>query len=736
MSSSRSSTASSVASQTSSCRTQTNFHPHFCLIDVYPSIARPIHKLRQLEGSADVSTLLILSEKFTSSLSTFVTSMPNRLPRDKHPESDYVIAHSAVLFVMKQFAASVARIDPVFEAEGLAASLEQLDLVISTLGNLLATARVCKVLPPAPPLDIHRNGAMRIKPPASPQPSTSTLSRSSTLCVPPSQRCSRKSLVEMVEEAKFAAESPKVETPPPIPEDDTSSLETKADSVEVRISHATIEETSIPANHSVKNVKLLSPTTPSDESKSISETRTIASTVQTISKNSKVIRRFLQLSFNLPFTRSKEKLAQSPGVSEQPIVQHNPSPPGGPGLAPVKLEDAKLGARSIPEIMDLVTGKEIISKPELKELFFTTFRWFLPAKVFVQELSERYRAPSNLSPTQAKIWGEWQQKHDNTQLRIMNLVLMWIQQYWIPELDNKEALPILQEFALSHLVTYPDENLVYRIIKALDDAEKRTVSRQMTLREHWDLLNSGTLVAPPESSGFNLVISPGRNHLCKLLQFDSPEGKVEFTRQLTVYFSELYARLDADCFVWGHYHGVENEAIKLSNVISCQEEGLREWVIASIQSISDPVERENMIHFWFAIAQNCADIGSSSPVLRIMHALTKMNETFQWFNHQRYAGLKELLNWGRSGYMKQSRMRRAQNLPCIQTLFSVKEGIERLKDMISVVPEHASYDRYSLLAKCIADIDHAKLSYKFTKLPAVQEWIGTQLTQYIPDPKP
>ncbi|THV00830.1 hypothetical protein K435DRAFT_837080 [Dendrothele bispora CBS 962.96] len=710
-------TAVSLLSSATSCNTQSDTPRHTSLIDNYPSIALPLRRLKQLEGSDDVPTLLTYSEKFTNSLFTFVSSMPDRLPREKSTDSEYALAHAAVLFVMKQFSASVTRIHPIpkqLHSEGLAAALEMLDMVISSLVALLDNAYLGKMLPPPPSQDLHRALAVKVRSSTAPQPPSS---RSSTLQVcssPATQKPTigdRKSLIEMVDEARLV-ECQSVETISQARE--TSSLQSKTDSVVARISHATLEVPSISPPGSKERVELPSgpPATLAGESTTTLTTSTISSTVQSRSKNSRIIQRFLRLSFNFPFARSKEKLVPGflPSEISGIVSGTELSPPVGSGLADGKFDDAKLEVRSVSELMDLVTSKAIVSQPELKELFFTTFRWYLPAKVFISELADRFRASSGLEPAQAKIWLEWQQKHDNNQLRIMNLILIWLKQYWIPDLDNQEALPLLQEFALSHLVNYPDETLVFRIIHALNDVEKRTISRQKALRNHWNMLNSGTLVTPPDPSGFNLVISSRRSQLCKLLQFDSPEGRVEFARQLTIYFSELHGRLDADSFVWGHYHDLENDAVKMANMISGQEEGLREWVVASIQSIPDLEQREVIVHFWFGIAQ--------------------------WFNDSRYANINELLNWGRSGYMKQSRMRRAQNLPCIQTLFSVKEGIDRLKDTIDLMPERPNYDRYSLLAKCIADLDHAKLSYKFTKCDAIQKWIETQLIADLPDPKP
>ncbi|KAF5369484.1 hypothetical protein D9758_002755 [Tetrapyrgos nigripes] len=474
----------------------------------------------------------------------------------------------------------------------------------------------------------------------------------------------------------------------------------------------------------------------------LASTQTSASSVST---NSRIVRRIIQFKPSMLSFRSKSKtspLDVSGSSGHDDLLHSDPTSSSEDEIGDeraVETANAEaqftLQARSLQEVLDLVTGKEMTLKQGLKDVFFQTFRWYLEPVKFVQELQKRFiEYFPRMNPDQEKIAREWQVKNSSTPLRIIHLILTWLRQYWIPELDN-EAFEPLQTFAKEWLTNYPDEALIWRLLQALNDVQNGVANRQTAVKDHWDLLNSGTLILSPSPTGFKVFTHTGAPVAGMLSDFDTPSGRLEFSRQLTAYLSELYAGIDADSLVWGHYKGVDTEGVRTARLISEQEKGLEEWVVASvIANFKDLAEMSHLASFWFNVLKNCNQFGNFSAVRSIVNSLVKLDEVYKWFDPVRKQHLAALNQWAAPA--KQWRMLRARNSPCIHPISSVKENIDRCKNEVGRAPEYASYGRYSLLARAIDDLHHAKLSYKFNKTPHIQEWIERELKARHPIPIP
>ena len=85
----------------------------------------------------------------------------------------------------------------------------------------------------------------------------------------------------------------------------------------------------------------------------------------------------------------------------------------------------------------------------------------------------------------------------------------------------------------------------------------------------------------------------------KISQFATPEGVVKFARMITMVESSYYHTLSSENFV--HYKSVQTQ--ELRKKLGDFEQRYKAWIVWTIVTPEDPVERALVIKFWFDVAK-------------------------------------------------------------------------------------------------------------------------------------
>lgn len=528
----------------------------FRLEESFPSILSTVEVMKTLEMSKNFDGIRPLAPLFSSCLRTILRSM-DVLPCEVRLNPAYEVAQYGVIFTANLFTGQVSKISSSSKgAERFFAALEMVEMTISSLRSFLKIAE--RLLKESKPL------------PAVP-----------TELVP--DECSPAPLVNIVREV--------LET-----EDNTAGA----------TSHETAD-ISQTTDNSLEKKK----TRPRRHSiiRRIVGRNSIASKVSLFSCGTKSSMTLVNCDKAKP-----SRLLEPQFVLRQSALYYLADPycpeidvempvPTGDTAAVRLAQNGSMKAASVTALVRMLTSKESVLDPEFTTTFFISFRFFMTPTRFYEELVNRFneQPSTDLSPAQLRIWARYAM---GVHIRIGKTLLMWLDLYWKPEVDH-EVLEALQAFTLERLVPELPEGLVGQILQGLDSisGDEPMCRRIRKAKDLEFIYHRSIAVAPSPGQSFKITIEGDLDATAQLLRFNTPAGREEVARQLTIRLSELFQQVDPeDAVIHWHRANQDSEAGKTLQQIVLLERALCLWITNTVLQQPSLRERRRFLEFWLDIA--------------------------------------------------------------------------------------------------------------------------------------
>ena len=273
-----------------------------------------------------------------------------------------------------------------------------------------------------------------------------------------------------------------------------------------------------------------------------------------------------------------------PDDLDPPYVEFNP--------------DGSVKKANLRGLVGVITSGSATEHEEFVSMVLTTFRLFASGQNLADAFYFRYteQRPEWLTH-KGKMRFEWCMAQKRMRARVATVLHLWLELHWKPE-DSGSIM------RLEQLVGTIEEDCAFhaqslrmsldRIVK-----EKGYHGRRFRKEERY----KPTMVPPPPTSlaaRNDLVALVTRNASdLTILHFATPDGVVEFARMITMVESGYYHQLSPENFV--HYKS--QETVKLRRELGDFEQRYKAWIVWTIVTPEDPIERAHAIRFWFEVAK-------------------------------------------------------------------------------------------------------------------------------------
>jgi RasGEF N-terminal motif/RasGEF domain len=544
--------------------------PRFRLEESFPSILSTVDVMKGLKKSKEVDGILSLSQVFSTCLRTIIRSM-DVLPREVRLDPAYEVAQYGVIFTGNLFSGQVHKMISSSGPTGvemLCMALEIVELTVSSLRTFLTIAgKLVSEIKPLPALPIVVAVVPAVEEPAP--------------------------LVNIVNEVMDS--------------DDNAGATSSED---FSTSHMNAPGTTVPLE---KRKRRLSK---SSIIRRIVGRGSIASkaslfTHKTKSSATLVARDALT-------TDVKERLPEPRFVLRQSALYYLADPycpeidvempvPTGDTVAVRLDQNGTMKAASLTALVRMLTSRDSVLDPELATTFFICFRFFTTPTRFFEGLINRFdeQPSAHLNPAQLRIWTR---EAMAVRIRVGKVILMWLDLYWKPDMDH-EVLEALQTFALDRLVQECPEGLVGHILEGLDSVSgDKPFCRRARKAKDLDFIYQQSMVGTPLPGPiFEITIDAGLAVTAQLLKLNTPSGREEVARQLTVRMSDLFQQVDPEDAVmhWhrhGNQHSDHSEVGRTLQQIVQSECALCFWITHTVLQLSTLSERCRLLEFWLDIA--------------------------------------------------------------------------------------------------------------------------------------
>ena len=273
-----------------------------------------------------------------------------------------------------------------------------------------------------------------------------------------------------------------------------------------------------------------------------------------------------------------------PDDLDAPYVEYNP--------------DGSVKKANLRGLVGVITSGSAIEHEEFVSMVLTTFRLFASGQNLADALYFRYtgQRPEWLS-RKGRVRFEWSMAQKRMKARVATILHLWLELHWKPE--DSGAIVRLQQLvgAIEEDCAFHAQSLrttLDRIVK-----EKDYYGRRFRKEERYRPTTD-----PPTPTSFaarsDLAALATRDpSAVAILQFATPEGVVEFARMMTMVESRYYRKLSPENFV--HYRS--EQTVKLRKELGDFEQRYKAWIVWTIVTPEDPVERAHVIKFWFEVAK-------------------------------------------------------------------------------------------------------------------------------------
>jgi RasGEF N-terminal motif/RasGEF domain len=545
--------------------------PRLRLEESFPSIISTVNIMKGLEKSNDVDGIQSLSQVFSTCLQSIIRSMDS-LPSEVRLDPAYEVAQYAVIFTGNLFTGQVHKLSSSRgseQTEMLLMVLEMVELTVSSLRTLLETAeKLTKERKPLPalPIDIADEHVVQ-------QPAT---------------------LINTVSELMNTEDNTGATSSEPRDSDTshTTDITAPLEKKQKKLSKRSIIRRIIGRRSISSKASLFS-----HETKS-SVTLVAPTDAQPKPPEPKFVLRQSALYYLAdPYC---------PAIDvEMPI-------PTGDTVAVSLDHNGSMRAASLTALVRMLTSKDSVLDPELTTTYFICFRFFTTPTLFLKELVTRFdeQPAVDLNPAQLRIWTRYAM---GVRIRVGKIILMWLDLYWKSEMDH-EVLEPLQKFALERLAQELPQGLAGHILQGLDvvNGDEPFCRRTRKAKDLEFVYHKSTAKALPPAPNFEFTLELDLDATAQLLKFDTPAGREEVARQLTVKFSDLFQQVDPeDAVVYWHYHGSQDPASnsdprsevgRMLQQIVQSECALCMWITYTVLQLSTLQDRCRLLEFWLDVA--------------------------------------------------------------------------------------------------------------------------------------
>ncbi|KAG6900048.1 hypothetical protein C0993_003679 [Termitomyces sp. T159_Od127] len=379
-------------------------------------------------------------------------------------------------------------------------------------------------------------------------------------------------------------------------------------------------------------------------------------------------------------------------------------------------------AASLNALVRILTTIESVKNQEFIPTFFVCFRFFTTPRLFLQALINRFneRPPNSYNPLQLEVWIR---SRVNDHIRIAKAILLWLELYWKSDVDN-EVLPELQDFVIYHLVFAIPPGLGDAVLEALDLVDGDSPFCRRSRKAH-DLdfvyKHGGKTEIPPNN--FTIKINPDHLTGKQILSFDSPSGREEFARQLTIWISEKFRQVDPEDAI-KYWHLKEQKSSRATSMevghilraIIEFERALCSWVTFSILDEISRTNRRIFIEFWLDVSANVNL--SSKQQFRVL-------ERF-FDGHDNYASYREVLSSVEPTVPMLAPLIRDVVSVLNVVAASIEAGDKSTDRMIN-------FRSYSVVLKTVRAMESCLIPYELTNSDEFRVWLEPIL-QRFPSP--
>ena len=283
-----------------------------------------------------------------------------------------------------------------------------------------------------------------------------------------------------------------------------------------------------------------------------------------------------------------------------------PSPANRPEPVPDDLDvpyleynlDGSVKKANLRGLVGVITSGSATEHEEFVSMVLTTFRLFASGQNLADALHTRYteQQPEWLTRTD-EVQVEWSMAEKRMKARVSTVLHLWLELHWKPE--DSDAIPRLQ-----HLVGTMEEDCAFHarsLRMSLDRiaADKDHYGRRFRREERYR-----PAVSPLPPTAFaarnDLITLAARDpSALTIVHFGTPQGVVDFARMLTMVESRYYRKLSPEDFV--HYKS--ERTLMLRRELGDFEQRYKAWIVWTIVTPEDPIERAHVIEFWFEVAK-------------------------------------------------------------------------------------------------------------------------------------
>ena len=262
--------------------------------------------------------------------------------------------------------------------------------------------------------------------------------------------------------------------------------------------------------------------------------------------------------------------------------------------------DGSMKKANLRGLIGVITSGSAIEHEEFVSMVLTTFRLFASGQNLADALYLRYteQQPKWLDH-KGNVRLEWCKAYKMMRGRVATILHLWLELHWKPEDSGsivrlEQLVGMIEEDRAFHL-----QSLRISLDRIVKEGDYH--GRRFRKEERY----KPTTIAPPPTpfaTRSDLITLAKRNASdLRILHFATPEGVVEFARMMTMVESRYYRKLSPENFV--HYKS--EETTKLRRELGDFEQRYKAWIVWTIVTPEDPIERAHVIKFWFGVAKVC-----------------------------------------------------------------------------------------------------------------------------------
>ena len=274
----------------------------------------------------------------------------------------------------------------------------------------------------------------------------------------------------------------------------------------------------------------------------------------------------------------------SPDDLDAPYVEYNP--------------DGSVKEANLRGLVGVITSGSATEHEEFVSMVLTTFRLFASGQNLADALYIRYteQQPEWLS-REGKMQFAWEMAEKRMKARVATVLHLWLELHWKPE--DSGAIMRLQQLVgtIEKDCVFHAQSLRMSLDQIIED--KGHHGRRFRKEERYR-----PTATPPPPTPFAArndldALAARDTSALTIVHFANPEGVIEFARMMTMVESRYYHKLSPEDFV--HYKS--EQTLKLRRELGDFEQRYKSWIVWTIVTPENPVERAHVIKFWFEVSR-------------------------------------------------------------------------------------------------------------------------------------